>query len=76
MDNKTYCILGTLFIIAGGLIYSIERAIAYLVWVGQMNALSSWPTLPELPTFLTNFFIPVFIFVGIIFFLVGYKKGR
>jgi len=79
MDKKICYILGTIFIITGGFIYTTERALSYFVWIGQMNAalhVGNYPSSPQLPVFFTNLFIPIFIVVGIIFFLAGYKRAN
>lgn len=77
MDKKICYILGTIFIISGGFFYTIERLLSYFIWIGQMNAainIGSYPNSPQLPALFTNFFIPIFIIVGIIFFIAGYKR--
>lgn len=74
MDKRLCYVLGTVFIISSGILYSFERFIANLAWIGQMNALNSFPTYPELPGLLTNIFVPIFVLMGITLFVIGYKK--
>ncbi len=75
MDKKFYYGLGTIFITTSGILYTIERVIAYFSWVGQMNAhTGSFPIKPSLPGLLTNAFIPMFIIIGIYLFVSGYRK--
>lgn len=69
MDKKLYYILGTVFIIISGVLYSIERFIAYFSWIGQMNAhTGSFPTEPDLSGVIKSIFIPIFIIIGILLF--------
>ncbi|MBP1926515.1 hypothetical protein J2Z76_002384 [Sedimentibacter acidaminivorans] len=75
MDKKLCYILGTVFIVTSGILYSIERFIAYFSWIGQMNAhTGSFPTYPDLPSIFTNIFVPAFIIMGVILFILGYRK--
>ncbi|AFS78277.1 hypothetical protein Curi_c12660 [Gottschalkia acidurici 9a] len=75
MNKKLYYILGTVFIITSGILYSLERAISYFSWIGQMNAdSSSFPSYPNLPNIFTNSFVPTFIVIGVILFVLGYRK--
>ncbi|WP_425803765.1 hypothetical protein ACHOLT_18750 [Desulfitobacterium sp. Sab5] len=77
MEKKLCYILGTVFIITSGIIYSLERFIAYFVWIGQMNAhTGSFPTYPNLPGLLTNIFIPIYAVIGIILLVIGYKESN
>lgn len=77
MGKKLYYIFGTIFLIASGLIYTVERGIAYYSWIGQRLSASQvgmCSTTPELPGLFTNIFIPGFVIIGAIFFVLGYKK--
>jgi hypothetical protein len=75
MDKKLYYILGTVFIVTSGILYSLERFISYFAWIGQMNAnTGSFPTYPDLPSLFTNVFVPTFIIIGVILFVLGCKK--
>jgi len=75
MDKKFYYLLGTIFIITSGILYSIERFIAYFSWIGQMNShTGSFEAYPSLPGMRTNIFIPIFIIIGIYLFVSGYRK--
>ncbi len=75
MDKKLYYILGTVFIITSGILYSLERLISYFSWIGQMNAKTeSSPIYPSLPSINTNIFVSVFIIIGIILFALGAIK--
>lgn len=77
MEKKLCYILGTVFIITSGIIYSLERFIAYFAWIGQMNAhTGSFPTYPNLPGLLTNIFIPIYAVIGIILLVIGYKESN
>lgn len=77
MDKKLYFVLGTIFIISSGFLYTIERGIAYYSWIGQMASAAhtgSFPSNPELPVPLTNIYIPAFIIIGVIFYVLGSRK--
>jgi hypothetical protein len=77
MDRKGYYILGTIFLISSGFLYTIERGIAYYSWIGQMNALpqiGSYPSNPQLPGLFTNIYVPVFLIIGVAFYALAYRK--
>jgi hypothetical protein len=75
MDKKLYYILGTVFIITSGILYSIERFIAYFTWIGQMNAhTGSCPNYPSLPGIQTNIFVAIFTIISIFLFVSGYRE--
>jgi len=75
--NKNMCyILGTMFVITSGLIYTLQSAISVLVWNGEINAringiVPIHPPGPLEP--FTNVFVPIFLLVGIILFVHGKK---
>ncbi len=77
MDKKSYYALGTIFVVASGFIYAIERGISYYTWIGQMMSAShtgSSPINPQLPGLLTNIYIPGFVIIGAIFYVLGCGK--
>ena len=77
MDKKLYYILGTVFIISSGFLYTFERFIAYYEWIGILNAnISSYSSSPHLPGVLTNIFIPIFIIIGFTLIVKGYKNNN
>lgn len=73
MDKKLGLILGSLFILMSGLIYTIERLIAYVYWFAQINT-GTWDTIPQTMPLLKNLFIGAFLIVGIIFIVMSFKK--
>jgi len=74
MNKRFNYVLGATFIITSGILYTAERFIAYFSWVGVMNAhTGSYDNYPSLPDFQTNVFIPIFIIIGICFFVSGLK---
>ncbi len=74
MDKKLHYVLGTVFIITSGILYSFERFIAYFFWIGQMNVTGSFPTNPlVLPGLSSNIFIPIFLIIGVVLFVLGYR---
>lgn len=77
MDKKVNCILGSVFIITAGIIYTFERFISYFAWIGEMNAnLGSFSTYPNTPGVFTNIFVPIFIFMGVFFFWLSRKDKK
>jgi hypothetical protein len=70
VKDKFVYVIGVLFIIMSGLIYTIERAMMYIAgnirlagfYAGHMSGLV--PT-PEIPRFNDNIFVPIFLLVGI-----------
>ncbi|WP_347488492.1 hypothetical protein [Desulfoscipio sp. XC116] len=75
MDKKMCYIFSTVFIIAGSIIYTLERAISYFVWIGeQIGRTGSFPSQPELNPLFSNVFFLIFIILGLAFFVSGYKK--
>ncbi len=75
MDKKLFYVLGAIFIIVSGVIYTIERGMAYYTWIGQMTShTGGYPTNPQMPGLLTNVYIPIFIIIGLVFYILGYRK--
>lgn len=79
MDKKMYYILGTIFIITSGIIYTFERFTSQYSLPGQstsfsQNSNSVTSYLIPLQSPFSNLFIPVFIVIGVIFFVRGYSK--
>jgi len=73
--NMRY-ILGTVFVITSGLIYTLQRAVSALVWNGEINAKfdGGIPQPPgPLEPFTNNIFVPIFLLVGIVLFAYGKK---
>jgi hypothetical protein len=56
---KLSLILGSVFILTSGLIFTIERLTAYVYWFAQTNT-ASYPTIPEIPLF-DNLFTVIFL---------------
>lgn len=75
LDTKTGYILGALFILTSGLIFTIERLIAYVHWVGQVNT-GTWDTVPQTMPLFNNLFIVLFFIVGIGFMGISFEKAR
>ncbi|EST52443.1 hypothetical protein T458_15820 [Brevibacillus panacihumi W25] len=74
MKSLLFFVLATILLIASGLIYTTERFIAYYSWIGQMQAhTGSFPTYPELPTFVTNGFVPFFLVGSVVLFVIGFR---
>ena len=75
MDKKISLILGSLFILTSGLIYTIERLSTYVYWSAQINT-GKYATIPETIPLFDNPFIALFFLIGIIFIVMSFKKGR
>ncbi len=73
MDKKLGLVLGSLFILTSGLIYTMERLIAYVYWFAQINT-GTWDTVPQTMPLLKNLFIGAFFIIGIIFIFMFFKK--
>jgi hypothetical protein len=71
MNKNTSLILGSLFILTSGLIYSIERLSSYVYWLAQTNT-GSWQTNPDV-SFFDNIFTLLFIIIGIVFIVIAFK---
>ena len=75
MDKKISLILGSLFILTSGLIFTIERLSRYVYWSAQINT-GTYRTNPETMPLFDNFFIALFFLIGIVFIIVSFKKER
>lgn len=73
MDKKLGLVLGSLFILTSGLIYTMERLIAYIYWFAQINT-GTWDTVPQTMPLFKNLFIVAFLIIGIIFIVMSFKK--
>ena len=74
-----YKITGIVFIIMSGLIYTLERGFSLLstslVKAGFFSGTMTGGV-PEIETsgFLENWFVPLFLILGIMFLIYGFKK--
>ena len=75
MDKKTTLILGSLFILTSGLIFTIERLTAYVYWSAQINT-GEWYTIPQPMPLSDNLFTGLFFLAGIVLIFVSFKKGN
>ena len=75
MEKKTSLILGSLFILTSGLIFTIERLTAYVYWSAQINT-GTWDTIPKTMPLTDNLFTGLFFLVGIVFIIVSFKMER
>jgi hypothetical protein len=74
-----FMVLGGLFIISAGLIYTIERAAANIS--GNIKAagfmagqLQGQTPIPKMPGFTDNFYVPLLTVLGIILLVLGTRK--
>ena len=75
MDKKTSLILGSLFILTSGLIFTIERLTAYVYWSAQIHT-GTWDTIPQTMPLFDNLFTGLFFLVGIVLIIMSFKKER
>lgn len=77
MEKKMYYILGTVFIALNGLIYTFERFISYYSFIGErlsMSQVGSGDLNLQLPILTTNLFVILFMILGVVFYIGGYKN--
>ena len=77
MERKTELVLAALFIIASGIVYTLERFGRLYVWVGQMNSAShtgSYPAKPDMHVMTDNWFIVLFLAIGVFFFIKSFRE--
>jgi hypothetical protein len=75
MKKSITILSGTLLIISGALLYSFEKMMSYIVWAAHRIGPSSsegWPGQPDVPSLLENWFVPIFLMLGIFFILKGF----
>ncbi len=68
-------ILGSLFILTSGLIFTIERLTAYVYWSAQIKT-GTWDTIPQMTPLSDNLFIGLFLLIGIVLIIMSFKKER
>lgn len=77
LDGKTNLILGSVFILISGIIFTVERLAAYIYWsaqrLGAVNG-GSYPTEARMPSLFDNVFVVLFLGIGIVFWIAFLKK--
>jgi hypothetical protein len=80
MENNFYKILGTLFMIISGLIYTAERIIENLsvsiITAGYASHGTITDKTPHYPGFFDNFFVWFFFFLGFLLLAYGFPKDN
>ncbi|MBW7453136.1 hypothetical protein ACFOLF_00090 [Paenibacillus sepulcri] len=75
MINHPYKVLGAIFMISSGLIYTIERCMANIsnsfIVAGYASHGTNTNFKPEYPSFNDNFFVLFFLIIGILIFAYG-----
>ena len=74
MDKKTSILLGSLFILTSGLLFTIERLGAYVHRIAQITS-GSYPTVLEMPSLFTNLFVPLFLLIGVLLIGIAYRTA-
>jgi hypothetical protein len=72
MNKNTFLILGSLFILTSGLIYTIERLSSYVYWLAQTNT-GSWDIKPDISIF-NNIFTLLFLIIGMLLIVIAFKE--
>lgn len=81
MKDRSLFILGAIFVLASGLIYTIERAVANIAGNLELAGFHAGgrtgqvPS-PELPGFTDNFFVPVFLMIGLVIIAYASLKRK
>lgn len=73
LDRKTSVILGSLFFLMSGLLFTIERLGAYVHRIAQITS-GSYPTELEMPSLFANLFVPLFILIGIALIVMAFSN--
>lgn len=76
---KKEIIVGTVFILASGFIYTFERFLAILVWASEIipvkfTGTGQYSTLVKMPSLLENIFVIIFFVIGFIFLILGFMR--
>lgn len=79
MGNNLYRKLGAAFLIAAGLIYTIERVGALIARSHEISAIYEAHMLDIQPKthiagFFDNLFVPILTLIGVILFVYGFPK--
>ncbi|MDN4607203.1 hypothetical protein [Sporosarcina highlanderae] len=75
MDKRVGLILGSLFILMSGLIFTIERLTAYVYWSAQIKT-GTWATTPQPMPLTDNLFTVIFFLIGVVIVIVAFQKKR
>jgi hypothetical protein len=74
MKKSIQILSGTLFLISGAIHYSFEKIMAYITWgahrIGPASS-EGWPNQPDIPSLFDNWFVPIFLTLGVYFLLKG-----
>jgi len=80
MGNNFYKILGTIFMVISGLIYTAERIIEKLSDALEVAGHASHGTAiartPHYPGFFDNFFVWFFLFIGFLLLAYGFPNYK
>jgi len=77
---KISFISGLGLIALSGVLYTLERFIAIFKWIGEVapvkiNGSGSWPTEPTMPGVFDNFFVGIFLILGLVLLIIGLNRG-
>ncbi len=75
------CILGCCLIIFSGIIFTFERFMSVLKWVGEsapvkISGSGSYPSEPIMASFFDNLFVPALLVLGIFFVAISFIEHK
>lgn len=74
-NSRTYMLLGGLFIMFSGVIYSLERLNTYVYWNGLV-ATGTYPSTPQFNFFTQNPSLLIFLILGIALLALGFNSRK
>ncbi|MDP4182377.1 MAG: hypothetical protein Q8942_14965 [Bacillota bacterium] len=76
-------IIGCIFIISSGLLFTFERFLSIFKWIGQVapvkiNGSGDYPSNPTMPGLIDNIFVVLFLVIGLSLLVIGLfgKRGN
>lgn len=73
LSNDFYHKIGLAFLFVAALIYTVERIGNKIAYGIESNA-GNGTTMPFVPSFFDNIFVPAFTLIGVILFVYGFPK--
>ena len=75
---KTEGIMGCILLIASGCIYTVERFVSVLMWLGEvvpvkMSPSGSYPSNATMPGLFDNIFVPILFIVGVLLVVISFR---
>jgi hypothetical protein len=78
MVKRKEGIIGLILLITSGCIFTFERFLSVLVWLGdavpvKINGSGTYMTKPVFPGIFDNMFVPLFFILGLVLILISIK---